>query len=71
MGCGVENELADGEDDEKRIQRADIRAGKSLSRSRGLKKKKEGSGPQSSKKTQHVSAQARRGPVTRYPNIID
>ena len=33
----VEDELADGEDDEKRIQRVDFRAGKSLSLSRELK----------------------------------
>ena len=57
----VEGELADGEDDEKRIQRADFRAGKKLKSVKGAKNKK-GSGPQSSKKPQHTSTQAGRGP---------
>ena len=59
----VEDELADGEDDEKRIQRADFRAGKKLKSVKGAKNKK-GSGPQSGKKPQHASAQAGRGPST-------
>ena len=42
----VENELAGGEDDEKRIQRADFRAGKKLKSAKKAKNKK-GSGPQS------------------------
>ena len=66
MGCSggiicIEDELADGEDDEKRIQRADFRAGKKLKSVKGAKNKK-GSGPQSSKKPQHTSTQAGRGP---------
>ena len=36
----VEDELVDGEDDKKRIQRADFRAGKKLSLSRELKIRK-------------------------------
>ena len=40
----VEDELADGEDDEKRIQRVDFRAGKKLKSVKGAKNKK-GSGP--------------------------
>ena len=57
----VEDELADGEDDEKRIQRVEFRAGKKLKSVKGAKNKK-GSGPQSSKKPQHASNQAGRGP---------
>ena len=59
----IENNLADGEDDEKRIQRADIRAEKKLKSAKGAKNKK-GSGPQSSKKSWPASAQAGRGPST-------
>ena len=40
--------MAGGEDDEKRIQRADFRAGKKLKSAKKAKNKK-GSGPQSSK----------------------
>ena len=40
----VEDELADGEDDKKRIQRVDFRAGKKLKSVKGAKNKK-GSGP--------------------------
>ena len=36
----VEDELADGEDDEKRIQRADFRAGKKLKSVKGAKIRK-------------------------------
>ena len=57
----VEDELVDGKDDEKRIQRADFRAGEKLKSVKGAKNKK-GSGPQSSKKPQHTSTQARKGP---------
>ena len=59
----VEDELADGEDDEKRVQRADFRAGKKLKSVKGAKNKK-GSGLQSGKKPQHANAQAGRGPST-------
>ena len=57
----VEDELADGEDDEKRIQRADFRAGKKLKSAKGAKNKK-GSASQFSKKAQNVGAQAGRVP---------
>ena len=46
----VEDELTNGEDDEKRIQRADFRAGKKLKYAKVAKNKK-GSGPQSGKKS--------------------
>ena len=49
----IEDELADGEDDEKRIQRADFRAGKKLKSVKGAKNKK-GSGPRSGKKPRHA-----------------
>ena len=51
----VEDELADGEDDEKRIQRADFRAEKKLKSARGPRNKK-GPGFQTNKRAQNVNA---------------
>ena len=54
----VEDELADGEDDKKRIQRAEFRAGKKRKSTKGAKNKK---GPTSqSKRAQNVGVQAGR-----------
>ena len=52
----VEDELADGEDDEKRIQRAEFRAGKKLKSARGPRNKK-WPGFQTNKRAQNVNAQ--------------
>lgn len=58
----VEDEFADGEDDEKRIQRADFRAGKKLKSAKGVKHNK---GPASqNKRAQNVCVQAGRVPST-------
>ena len=43
----VDDELADREDDEKRIQRSDFRAGRKLKSSKGAKSKRLPSGSQS------------------------
>ena len=59
----VEDELADGEDDEKRIQRADFRAGKELKSAKGAKNKKEPAS-QFGRKAQNICAQTGRMPST-------
>ena len=57
----VEDELAEGEDDEKRIQRADLRARKKFKSAKGAKNKK-GPASQFSRKAQNVVAQSGRMP---------
>ena len=59
----MEDELADGEDDEKRIQRADSRAGKKLKSAKGAKNKK-GPASRNNKRAQNASLQAGRVPST-------